>query len=43
LTGTDFSDATHYDIDVMNNKVKNAIFTLPDAVRLLQSLDIKVQ
>jgi fluoroquinolone resistance protein len=43
LVATDFSDATDYDIDVLNNKVKNAIFTLPDAVRLLRSLDIKVQ
>lgn len=40
LTEADFSNATNYEIDVHNNTIKQAKFTLPEAVSLLQGLDI---
>lgn len=42
LTAADFSEATHYAIDIFNNKLKNAKFSRFEAVRLLDSLDIEL-
>jgi fluoroquinolone resistance protein len=42
LTGADFNGATHYDIDVKKNTIKNAIFCRYEAVSLLTSLGIKL-
>lgn len=43
LTGADFSRAKNYHIDIRNNKVKNATFTLPEALQLLSSLEITIE
>ncbi len=40
LAGADFSDATAYDIDVLNNRIQGAKFSRAEAVRLLTSLEI---
>ena len=40
LTNVNFRKASHYSIDVRNNTIKKAQFSLPEAVSLLQSLDI---
>jgi len=42
LSEADFSEATNYDIDVLNNVVRHAKFSRFEAVRLLQGLDIEV-
>jgi len=42
LTGTDFSNAKNYSINPLTNKVKNAEFTMPEAIHLLDALDIKI-
>lgn len=42
LTKLDFRDAQGYIIDVTANKLKNACFSLPDAVNLLMGLGIKI-
>jgi uncharacterized protein YjbI with pentapeptide repeats len=40
LTGADFKGAINYSIDVKNNIIKNARFSLPEALSLLSSLEI---
>ncbi|HLW02309.1 MAG TPA: pentapeptide repeat-containing protein [Ktedonobacterales bacterium] len=40
LTNANFRKAAHYQIDVFNNTIKKAQFSLPEALALLQSLDI---
>lgn len=42
LTEADFSEATDYDIDVLNNIITQAKFSRFEAVRLLESLDIEL-
>jgi len=42
LMNADFSEAINYNIDVRLNEVKKAIFTLPDAINLLQHLGIQI-
>lgn len=43
LSEADFSDATNYAIDPTANRVKKAIFTLPEAMSLLAAFDIVVK
>lgn len=43
LVGADFTDAQNYRIDIFNNDIKRARFSLPEAVSLLYSLDIELQ
>jgi len=40
LTEADFSNAKNYAINPLSNKVKNAQFTMPDAIHLLDTLDV---
>jgi fluoroquinolone resistance protein len=40
LSGTDFSHAINYAIDPTANRLKKAIFTLPEALSLLSAFDI---
>lgn len=40
LSKCDFTDATNYLIDPRTNNIKKARFSMPEAVRLLESLDI---
>ncbi|MFB2754094.1 pentapeptide repeat-containing protein [Shewanella xiamenensis] len=40
LMEADFSEATDYDIDIFNNKIKGAKFSRDEAIRLLNGLDI---
>jgi fluoroquinolone resistance protein len=42
LTGADFTAARNYSIDVKNNFIKKARFSLPEALSLLNSLDIVI-
>ena len=42
LTAANFETASNYRIDVGLNKIKGARFSLPEAVSLLRSLDIKL-
>jgi uncharacterized protein YjbI with pentapeptide repeats len=42
LSEADFSEASHYDIDIHSNTLKGATFSRFEAVRLLESLDIKL-
>ena len=42
LTGTDFSEAINYDIDILENTIKNAKFSRHEAVRLLDCLEIEL-
>lgn len=42
LARANFSDAQNYAIDVFNNDIKHAKFTLPEATSLLYSLDIEL-
>jgi len=42
LTETDFCNAKNYSINPMTNKVKNAEFTMPDAICLLDALEVKI-
>lgn len=42
LTRADFSEATNYDIDVLNNEIKFARFSRFEAVRLLHGLDVEI-
>ncbi|MFC1871620.1 pentapeptide repeat-containing protein [Chloroflexota bacterium] len=42
LSGADFRGAINYFIDVKNNILKNAHFSLPEALVLLDSLDIVI-
>ena len=42
LTSSNFTDAINYNIDVYLNEIKWAIFSLPEAVNLLNSLEIEL-
>ncbi len=42
LINSNFNDSTNYVINVLENKIKGAAFSLPDAIFLLQGLDIKI-
>lgn len=43
LVRANFTDAQNYRIDLFNNDIKRARFSLPEAVSLLYSLDIELQ
>lgn len=43
LTKADFNNAVNYNIDLKTNKVKGAIFSMPEAMTLLDCLGIVVQ
>lgn len=42
IESADFSEATNYDIDIHSNRIKNAKFSFPEVVRLLNCLDIHI-
>ena len=42
LTRANFQGATEYSIDVTNNKITNARFSFPEAIALLQGLEIEL-
>ncbi|EKD94223.1 MAG: hypothetical protein ACD_26C00165G0002 [uncultured bacterium] len=42
LVSVDFSQSINYNIDVVLNDVKDATFTFPDVINLLQHLGIKI-
>lgn len=42
LLEADFSEASNYDIDIFNNKIKDAKFSRDEAIRLLNCLDIEL-
>jgi fluoroquinolone resistance protein len=42
LTEANFAEAINYDINIFQNNVKRAKFTLPEAMNLLQHLDIEL-
>lgn len=42
LNKANFTDAFNYSIDIQNNSLKGAIFSLPEAVSLLKLLDINL-
>ena len=43
LSSADFSGAQNYQIDANENTIKKAIFSLPEALSLLSTFDIKIQ
>ncbi|MEN8614155.1 pentapeptide repeat-containing protein [Dehalogenimonas sp. THU2] len=43
LTGADFSSARNYSIDVRNNILKKTRFSMPEALALLDGLDIIIE
>jgi fluoroquinolone resistance protein len=43
FTRADFRQATNYNIDVRNNVIKNARFSLPEALSLLYGLEIVIE
>lgn len=42
LTKADFTEAINYNIDIFNNEIKQAKFSLPEATSLLKCLDIQL-
>ena len=42
LTKADFSEAANYNIDIFNNVIKNAKFSMPEVINLLNSLEIEI-
>lgn len=42
LTAADFSDASHYNIDIFQNTIKQAKFSRDQALNLLSGLDIEI-
>jgi len=42
LTEADFTNAKNYSINPLTNKVKNAVFTMPDAIHLLDALEVNI-
>lgn len=42
LTSADFSESVNYHIDIFQNSLKNATFSFPEAISLLDTLDIKI-
>jgi fluoroquinolone resistance protein len=43
LTNANFKGAVNYNIDIHNNQIKKARFSLPEAINLLKSLDIIIE
>ncbi len=43
LSGTDFRGAKNYSIDITNNTIKKAKFSYPEAISLLNNLDIVIE
>lgn len=43
LTEADFTDAFNYAINPLQNTIKKAKFSLPDAINLLQSFEIEIE
>jgi uncharacterized protein YjbI with pentapeptide repeats len=43
LSGADFSSARNYSIDVRNNILKKTRFSMPEALALLDGLDIIIE
>ena len=43
LSFTDFSESFNYNIDPNNNKLKKTVFSLPDAISLLNNFDIIIK
>lgn len=43
LRGANFLEARNYSIDPQNNKVKKAIFDLPEAINLLRSIGVIIE
>ena len=43
LVAANLTGAQNYRIDILNNDIKRARFSLPEAVALLDSLDIELQ
>lgn len=43
LSRADFRDARNYGINVMNNKISKARFSLPDAIGLLAGFDVVIE
>ena len=43
LQGANFKNAEGYMVDVLSCKLKNAVFSMPDAMSLLSSLNIKIK
>jgi uncharacterized protein YjbI with pentapeptide repeats len=43
LTGTDFREAKNFSIHPLMNKIKDAQFSMPEAIALLRALGIKVE
>ena len=43
LTNANFTNAINYDIDIYQNKITKAKFTLPEALSLLDSMDIRLE
>jgi fluoroquinolone resistance protein len=43
LDKADFSGASNYQIDIRTNRLKRAKFTLPEAIALLEMLDIEIE
>jgi uncharacterized protein YjbI with pentapeptide repeats len=43
LSEADFRGARNYDIDIINNTIKKAKFSYPEAVSLLNNLDIIIE
>lgn len=42
LMGADFTDSVNYNINIFHNNIRHAKFILPEAVSLLNSLDIEL-
>jgi uncharacterized protein YjbI with pentapeptide repeats len=42
LTQANFCEAINYQINIYNNQIKQAKFTLPEAINLLTGLDIEI-
>ena len=42
LTEANFQDAKNYSISIKENTLKKATFSLPEAISLLETLDIKL-
>ena len=43
LDKADFSRASNYQIDIRSNRLNKAKFTLPEAIALLEMLDIEIE
>jgi uncharacterized protein YjbI with pentapeptide repeats len=43
LDGADFRRASNYNISPMENSISKAVFSLPEAISLLYSMDIQLE